>query len=70
MKPHSELLYEALGEPHGIIVETNDVATLRARLYAAKKQDPDLECLSLVPSPTSPDTELWIVKRSQANAQE
>jgi len=59
-----ELLYRALNaEGRGIIVSTNSVERLRARFYAIRKEDPDLAALSFTVSPTSPETELWIIKR-------
>ena len=35
----TELLYEALDEPVGIIVRSNDVTLLRQRLYDIRKED-------------------------------
>lgn len=58
-----ETLYDALREPLGIVVETNDVERLRQKLYALRKDHPDLADLSLVPSPTTPN-QLWILKRN------
>ena len=59
------LLYEALGTPLGIVVETNDPERLRQKLYALRKQanDPMLEALSFVISPTVPGSQVWLVKR-------
>ena len=56
--------YEALGSPFGIVVKCNDAERARQKLYALRRDlnDPDLEGLALVQSPTSP-LELWIVKR-------
>lgn len=58
-----ELLYEALGSETGIVIATNDAGRCRQKLYAlrAASGDPDLACLSIVQSPTSPN-ELWIGK--------
>lgn len=63
-----ELLYQALASDLGIVVETNDVERTRAKLYAARREanDPALEILSFTPSRTSPETQLWIVKRTEA----
>lgn len=58
-----ELLYEAYRSELGIIVQTNDPERLRQKLYAERKKDPDLACLSFRISPTSPETELFIVKK-------
>lgn len=58
------LWYEALGSPLGIIIETDDPVKARARLYAFRKEanDPDLEQISILPSPTNP-SHLWLIKR-------
>lgn len=58
-----ELLYLAFNSPFGIVVETSDPERLRARLYPARKQDPELDCLSICVSPIAPASELWIVKK-------
>ncbi len=65
-----ELLYEALnatneaGEQLGIIVreENGKVTPLRQRLYAMRRENPDLHCLSINASPTDPDHEFYIVR--------
>ena len=59
----SDLLYTALGEDLGIIVETNNVNLLRAKLYSVIREDPALTGLSLAVSRTQPESQLWIVKR-------
>lgn len=59
-----ELLYEAYRSELGIIVETNDPERLRQKLYAERKKDPDLACLGFRISPTSPETQLFIVKKN------
>ena len=61
----SELLYEALNSAYGIIVNTSDPVKLKNLLYPLRKQDPDLECLSFVTSPTAPDSEIWIVRKPE-----
>lgn len=58
-----ELLYAALNSEYGVVVETNDPQRLRTKLYGLRKEDPDLHCLSMTISPTSPANELWIMKR-------
>lgn len=57
-------LYQALVSKYGIIVETDNLPILRARLYKARAeaQDPDLARLQLRPDPVSPNTLLWIIK--------
>ena len=59
-----ELLYAAYREPLGIVVTTNDPERLRQKLYAERKKDPDLACLSFRISPTSPNNQLFIVKKN------
>lgn len=58
----TELLYQALGVKIGIRVTTSDPDRLRQKLYALRKQDPDLACLSFTISPIDP-AELWIVRK-------
>lgn len=65
-----ELLYEALRQPYGIIVSTDDVERLRAKLYPLRRGDPALMALSFIVSPTNPSSELWIVKKDAADAEE
>lgn len=67
MRVSSELWFEALGSPFGIVVQCSDVERVRQKLYALRKElkDPDLDALSLVQSPTDPK-QLWIVKRPKA----
>src|SRR6185312_3019851 len=64
--PLLELLYQALSQDRGLVVEAEDcdVEELRQRLYRERKkaQDPDLDILSFVPSPTDPN-QLWIVRK-------
>ncbi len=59
-----EFLYEALGSPHGIVLQSENRDLLRAKLYKAKRDacDTALDVLALIPSPTMAD-ELWIVKK-------
>jgi hypothetical protein len=60
-----EYWYRALAEPSGIILVTNDRDGLRQALYRARRSanDPDLDGLSLVLSPTD-DNQLWIIKKT------
>lgn len=57
--------YAALRANIGVAVQTNDTTICKMKLYAARKDvgDPDLQGLSILVSPISPATELWIVKR-------
>lgn len=61
-----ELLYQALSQDRGLVVQAEDcdVEELRQRLYRerTKAQDPALEVLSFVISPTDP-TQIWIVRK-------
>lgn len=63
----ANLLYEALGSPLGVVVRCSDTERARQKLYALRKEcnDPDLDILSFVQSPTSP-LELWIVRKNEA----
>ena len=58
-----EILYEAYRSELGIVVQTSDPEKLRQRFYAVRKADPDLACLSFRISPTSPESELFIIKK-------
>jgi len=62
------LLYNALHSPFGVILQTDDPERAKARFYStrAKLNDPKLDCLSLVQSPTDP-SQLWIVKKEVKN---
>lgn len=61
-----ELLYQALHSPPGlgIVVRTSNYNSALARLYKARKESGDgaLDCLQLRRSPTSPESEIWIVR--------
>jgi hypothetical protein len=66
-----ELLYDALRADIGVCVETNDPERLRMKLYAARKEDPQLGVLSFIISPTNPTSDLWIIKaRPQTELEE
>lgn len=58
------LWYEALGQPLGVVVETNDVENCRQKLYALRREanDRDLDSLGIVISPDKPG-QIWIVKK-------
>jgi len=58
-----EILYEAYRAELGIVVSTNDPERLRQKLYAERKKDPELACLSFRISPTNPGAELLIIKK-------
>lgn len=59
-----ELLYEALSQPFGIALATNDLEKARQKCYRLKAgaNDPDLDVLAFVQSPTDP-LQLWIVRK-------
>jgi hypothetical protein len=59
-----ELWYAALAEPLGICIQTSDPERARQRLYQlrTKANDPDLEKISVVASPTDPK-QLWLIKK-------
>lgn len=65
-----ELLYEALRQDRGLVVQAEDcdIEELRQKLYRERKkaQDADLEVLAFVLSPTDP-TQLWIVRKDVLN---
>ena len=61
--PVVEILYQALASEHGIVVTTDNVRLLKQRLYAARKKDEDLACITLATSPTNPNGEIWLVKK-------
>jgi len=61
--PLIEHLYRAFNSSLGVVLWTNNVDRLRAKLYIERKKDPDLACLSINISRTSPETELWIIKK-------
>lgn len=61
--------YQALASPFGVELVTSDADSLRARLYAARKdaKDTDLDGISVCTSPFDP-MKLWLVKRNPDNA--
>jgi hypothetical protein len=65
-KEFLDLWYAALASDHGIVVATTSRDALRQKLYTARRgaNDPDLNCLSLVLSPTD-DSHVWIVKNGK-----
>lgn len=59
-----ELMFDALTNPLGVVVETNSPERLRQRLYKIRTdQAPTFDNLAFVISPTEPDNQLWIVKK-------
>lgn len=62
-------LYQAMASRFGIVMRTDNLAILRARLYKARAEsgDDDLSCLQFRPDPAAPDSRLWIIKGEQKN---
>lgn len=69
MPNYVEFLYRALEAKIGIVILTSDVKLFQNKLYAARRQsqNPEFEALTFAPSRSSPETELWIVKKVQPN---
>ena len=65
----TELLYDALRSPFGLIVETEDAERLRQRLYPIRKESADLFPLSFVISPMN-GTDLWILNKGDPDVQD
>lgn len=67
-----EALYSALNSPKGVVVreESGRAKLLRARLYVARKQDPDLSQIAICESPTDPEHELYLVRKADEQAAE
>ncbi len=65
------LWYEALGTPFGIVILTNNPERCRQRLYKLRDAagDPVLSTISVVTSPTVPESHVWLVKRKQDGQQ-
>lgn len=59
------ILYQALGEPIGLLVQTSDFPRARAAFYRARAEahDPDLDQLQLRASPGLEGGDLIIVNR-------
>ena len=62
-----DLWYAALAAELGICVATTNRDILRQKLYAARKaaNDPDLDSLSLILSPTD-DSQIWIIRNAKS----
>ena len=59
----SLILTRALASDRGLLIETNNADTLRRRLYAARKDQPEFQCLSFAIDPREPTTRLMIIKK-------
>ena len=64
-KPRIEFRYMALNSEFGIIVSTSDPERLRQKLYAERKKDPELSCISIAISRTHPESQLMLVKKNE-----
>lgn len=64
----TELLYDALRTPLGIVIQTEDPERLRQRLYPIRKGHEDFSQLSFVISPIN-GLDLWIVNKGNEDAQ-
>ena len=62
---YANLLFEAIKAQYGVRVTTNDVPSLRQKLYAERKKSASFERLSFVPCPDNPTGELWIIHRPE-----
>ena len=58
-----ELLYQALNNPPGLVVESDNLTRLRADCYKVRKENPDagFEALSFLVHPMAPDSTLVIL---------
>lgn len=65
----ASIWYAALASECGIIISSGDPAFTRQKLYALRKElnDPDLEAISIMQSPTNPQQDLWLVKKVRTN---
>lgn len=57
-----ELLYAAVHNDLGVVVETNDAEFLRQKLYPLRGEDPSFAALSFLISPIN-GSDLWIIKK-------
>lgn len=55
------IMFQALRSEHGLIVQVNDPAALKRKFYALRKENPELEPLSLVAG-LDDANHLWLVK--------
>jgi hypothetical protein len=61
-----EILYDATRARIGLVVETDNAERLRQRLYAARKDSPDLTNLSFIISPMN-GSDLWIINKGTSD---
>lgn len=58
----TEILYDALRSPYGLVVETDSAERLRQKLYAIRKESDDLSPLAFVISPLN-GVDLWVLNK-------
>lgn len=60
-----ELWYSAIRSPKGIVIETTDPERLKQQLYRTRTEacDEALNEVSILQSPTIPESHLWLVKK-------
>jgi hypothetical protein len=61
--PLIHYLYQALNSESGIVLSTSDPERLRQKLYAERKKDPDLSCISINISRSQPESQIWLIKK-------
>lgn len=66
--PH-DLLCAAINSERGVVVATSDPQRLKQQLYAAIRKDADFAVISIATSRTAPDSELWLIRKDQPDAQ-
>lgn len=64
----ASLLYDALREPLGTVIQTENPERLRQKLYAVRKESEDFAPLSFVISPIN-GLDLWIVNKGSSDAE-
>jgi len=59
-----------MASPFGIVLRTDNIPVLRARLYKARAEsgDEDLSILQFRPDPSEPTSLLWIIKGEKKDA--
>lgn len=58
-------LYDALEQPLGIVLQTDNPERLRQKLYEIRREmSPTFDNISFVISPTGPQDQLWLVKKA------
>lgn len=65
--PELLLLYQALAEPIGLAVESDNVPLAVQRLQKAKREsgDPKLSVIQIRPAPKGEAGEIWLTRKAQ-----